>query len=447
MRHGVALDAGGWVTAVISSEVEAPPGEVRVTAADAELLQGPDVLPVARWTDRGLALPHDDRVLWRVLRSRGYNGYEAVVEARAHRHLKARWADSGAATPPPSTVTRFDPPDTPEHEYPDVPGLRLRRLTADDLDASAAVGVEAGIFPARCPGDPPCCDPPEAHAWCQLAGRVDQPSTWQLALEFRGRPLQHELVYLDDRRPTVTWTIHFNRERPAWFWREAERPVWGALRAMGHGALLSRTRANRPDWIAGLRANYGAREVGAYRAATLLEFPLDDAVFRGWPARRAVGATFERGGYATREAQEGEVPALVEHVRGRWRDAPDQALYAQRCEDQYHLDRATLLVTERPGRAGKPDVRAVRFRADRGGRHLGNIALLTPMRQEPMADSLHATKAWMLAAGYSDASIFMPTEYWESPVMQEHARGAGWGLKVRHTKFRRPLVELEMPLV
>ena len=425
-------DADGWVNTIITQEVEGeipapPPGEVVLDAV-------PEVqLPLLYLRDGVLSTPHDDRVAWRRLRRAGKSGPESAALARGLRELGGL-PDCGAVeapTPASAGITV---------DYEDVPGLRLRPLSADDLDLAAPSAIEAGLQLARCPNETPCCRPPEAHAWFRLASRIDRDDTWQLVLEHEGRPLQMELILVNGDRAMFSYTMHFTRERPHWFWREAERPIFEKLKAAGVTRIHSRTRKDRPDWIQVLKDNYGAVDDGAWDDKTVrLKFDPETALNRmqGFPARRRVdGIPLLREGS---EADLIAVEALLEELPAAQREPMRRTM-----REWWHLDRASLLLLHDDTGA----LRAARMIRHRRGTVAGFL-LPTAMKTTPGYETkfTDAVKAWARGAGYSTLTGFTPSRLMEHPRVKALYQAAG-GVRIvkEHSRFREPMTEIAIDL-
>jgi len=447
MKHKATVLYGdkGWIHSVVYREeerdLELGAGEVPVETDLAQELQH---LPLvahydgAREEGARVSVPHDDRRLWRVMRAGAMTGSEVGGARAAARRLRTMLPDSPAGVEFPDPLP-MAPGDTPVHEFTDVPGLMVRPFQHADLDAAAPITVETGIYPATCPTDPPCCSPPDAHAWCMLAARIDERNVWQLALEFQGRPLQFEFILLDQQQPTVTFTVHLTRERPHWFWREAERPVFEALRARGHKSMLSRTRSDRPDWIAALKRNYKAVELAQLERSAVLEFPLDPATFTGWPSRKTAGPGWEHSaaGVTLRELDPATAPAIDMWLRERWRFVPRGALALRMLQEWTFLDRAALFGVYKDG--DLVDVQAVRHRRDT----VSGSALLAPLLDSDIRPGIQAgMKLWHQRVGYTETTQFIPEAAWENERMKAHVQG--WEVVQRHEQFREPFYEIRI---
>jgi hypothetical protein len=434
----------GWLESVIVQEVD-PAWASPVPAGEHVLDEDPTIpLPVAYVDAQELKTTHDDRVAWRRFRRAGYDGSEAAAMART-RDIGGL-PDAGVAVTAPAGRSGITA------TYPDVPGLVLRTMTGDDLDLAAPVAIESGLQLERCPGEPPCCRPPEAHAWLSLAARLDRADTLQMVLEHEGRPLQMELILVEGDTAVFSYTTHFTRERPHSFWREAERPVFEHLKARGVSRMFSRTRVDRPDWIQALKDNYGAVADGVWDERTVrLRFDPDVALSRctGWPARRRVTSWVKtQGPYMVREVNESD-PAEMDRIRAwlldAWSDNPARGVMVARMLTEWvNLDRATLLICERGGTPQQ--LRAVRTR--RGT--VAGMAYLVPL---PTGDvpaqrlmALGATE-WQIAAGYEKTSTFASRRVWHTPHVQAQvALEAPVNRQMDRPQFREPFVEMEWDL-
>ncbi len=444
MSFRVHPDADGWINTVTFCE-----GFLTADQRDGKVVSDEDGAAamehgrVLAWDGQRLCIPHDDRRAWVALRSQGLTGPEAYAARQQLRALQDRLPDAPGA--PPASDSRFSE-DLPEQEFEAVPGLRLRQLVPADLDLMAPLAVETGIYPETCPGDPPCCRPASAHAWCQLAARIDRDNTWQMTLEYRGRPLQCELVEVGPV-PTITLTMHFNRERPHWFWREAERPVLERLRARGAEHVLTRTRKDRPDWIQSLKDNYAADEMTELETTKVLRIPLATAPFTGWPARRSAGPgwVWQQGGVRLWEGWPGDLPAveaLIDQVAvGQVGGATLRARLRRMLEEWWDLDRATLLLSSWQG-----VLESARLVRPRRGTRSG-LSFLTQFPSTRLGLIQQGVKAWHRAVGYTHATMFTPDAVTDR--LREHLtamQAAGGRELMRHTKFRVPLTEWEVAI-
>lgn len=285
------------------------------------------------------------------------------------------------------------------------------------------------------------------------------PADWVFVTLWRGLPIGYQRYRFPTRHPDpdapqdvdVGFTVHLDRSRPAWFWRECERPVFEALLRLGFYTGRSRTRADRPDWIAALRESYGAEEVGRSGDGkwTVLRWDFHRArqLCIGWPARVVVpGWEYQEGTLVVREGREDELELVRQTMETIWssrlmrRVSPrgstrQRAIVMQMFEEWMELDKATLLLGFVSGELRH--VRAVRRR--RG--QVSSVAWLTPLLTEQMGMT-RALIDWHRRAGYERATAFLPLWQWEHPRVQEHAAKAGIR-EIRRIPLAQLFVEVE----
>lgn len=448
-QHWAHVDGDGWVTATVSQEGPRP-SAISGVPCSGELAAVVGECCAVRHVGDHFEVPRDDRAVWRLLRARGFESACFAEHQAAVETARALVPHDLAPTvllpipPPPAECCLPGLAGT----FPGVPGLRYRPMTCLDLDAAARLAVEANIYLARCPDGR--CSPPEAHAWMTLAARIDRSDTWQLVLEFEDRPLQLELIRRHgDGVATIEFTAHFTRERPHWFWREAEAPVIRALRGAGVRALRSFARKDRPDWVQALKDSYGAVEVARLAKTVHLEYPLDamEARFRGWPARRTAGPGWQWTGprVLVREAAESELAWLEQELERIW-GVGHAALPTVRrlLREQWTLDRAAVLLGFTDG--ALTDVHAYRPRTG----VLVNDAILTRVR-DPQVDApqrliRQALTLWCQRVGYEALSGHIPDATYDHPAFLRYLRHAGARAIKRHTSFRTAMVEIRVDL-
>jgi hypothetical protein len=220
-----------------------------------------------------------------------------------------------------------------------------------------------------------------------------------------------------------------NRERSKWFWREAEQPVFAALKAMGVKSIQSRTRADRPDWIQSLKDNYNAVETGEWDSKTKrLEYPLDMTIFKGWPARRTAGPgwtwSHAGSGLEIREMTAADFNAVYADVAQTWGGEAHPAVPNVRriLHEQWHLDRATVLVAYRAG-------------------ELVGVFSLRPRRQQVVHSAIcsrygdpeahvmwrmmyRGVCEWAYTVGYTTLTGMIPQPVWDTPSFRRALRHA-----------------------
>ncbi|HJR01832.1 MAG TPA: hypothetical protein VKA83_09385 [Methylomirabilota bacterium] len=448
MTHpAIKFDGSGWTTGWVLREGPTVPVGV------------PDEHPVdlKTWDDVRLGrtyavqegmlrVPHDDRAVWKRARQLGESGDDAARRCRLIDAVRAEYPDAGV----PANATPYGGLPLPSMTYPGVPGLELLPFDGDDLDVLVPVMMASGLVAATCPPTCGVCRPPEAHGWLQAARRLGNGNAWQTRLAFNGVPLQHEIIVREDGGiATFSLTVHHSRERPSWFWREAERPVFEHLLNANVRHLQSDTRADRPDWIASLTANYGARVIGTARPdlegqpmVTRLDFPLDLGVFQGWPLRKRLGFDQSTGAVRTWEATEADLPAVEQLIRETVPpDLGQRATALRMVQEWWHLDRATLLLGAQDGTLRY--ARMLRHR--RPG--VASLATVGGLFDEPgMLQSSRHVGAWAFRAGYTTLSSFVKQQLVDHPKMQAaFARGDARVVRTR-ADWKEPFVEVEIPV-
>jgi hypothetical protein len=370
-----------------------------------------------------------------LLRANGHTGAEAhtkLDEVRAARSIIQKDLSIAPKVPPADLHPGMPVGDL----FPGVPGLQIQPMGHQHLNAAAKVAIDYNIYLPTCPGLTCHCTPPEAHSWLMLAQRIDNGDAWQMALLFNGVPLQFELVNIVGDTATFALTYHMSRERPHWFWREAERPVFEALKAVGVKKIQSRTRADRPDWIQALKDNYGAVETGEWDSKTKrLEYPLDLTIFKGWPARRLLGFDMTTGPVRTWEATAADIPAmkvLAAQIPGAQRQ-----IALRMIDEWWHLDRATILLGSRNGNLRY--IRAVR--ESRGT--VAAIANLATLFDEVGQGAMGThVKTWARQVGYTALRSLFPSRLVSTAAAQAQIARSGARVVGERTQYLEPFTEI-----
>ena len=352
-------------------------------------------------------------------------------------------------------------PASVPYAFPDVPGLMLEPMSEAHLDEAAQLLVAARPN-WRCTGgcwvgsgSPDMCSAgPTGHARDALAQRLVAADTWALALTFAGRPLQVELLRLDDAAEAVTidLTLRATRERPSWFWREALRPLVEACAALGRTRfdVWSGMEPGARAWRTFYAEQVGARQtvdssdgrrIGFFRSGgTRWTWPVDLSPFTGWPARRTVGFDQVDGRVRVWEATEAELPAVRQLIADQVPIAR-RAIALRMVDEWWHLDRATLLLGARDG-----ELRYARAIRPRKGAVAG-FSILSGVFDEPEQRQMgQAVLAWCKAAGYETVTGFIPTATWTHAGVQHLMAASPHRVVAEHRHFREPFTEIEIPV-
>lgn len=388
--------------------------------------------------DGQLHFPQDDIKAWKMLRQGADSGQEAFQELERVRQTRKRIRNDIPFVP----ETGFKiTPDFPIHNFSDVQGLVLREMDWSLIQKAAELNVESGIETPTCPPDSNCgCEPPEAHPWLMMAARLDSWNKYQLVLEFNSSPLQLEIIQQIHDNPVIEYTVHFTRERPHWFWRECERPIFELFKKKGFEYIHSRARKDRPDWVNSLIKNYNATITAEYEKVYLMKFPLDLSIFKGWPERKTLGPEWQwrSGSYTVEEAS---ITGLADIIQSSWGTHPRGTLALRMLYEWWNLDRATLLVAKKNDVI--VDIRAIRHRKD----DLCATGFLTPRKLLTVEDTRAIAPGmllWQKAAGYNRTSLFLEKAIYEQGrVPSGDFTDFGYQIVRERNDFRIPQVELE----
>jgi len=436
------VDPAGWVIGSRFTDGPLPaPVPDQLTVPDLETAQlATQAKGLARLSAdrRTVHVPQDDRRAWRLFRGRGRSGRVAYELLGAVRDLRRRCPDDVPGDVPDLPIPAPATLPTMPHAFAEVPGLLLRATVPDDLDSMAQAGIEGGLYAPTCPTAECGCTPPEAHAWLHLARRIDNADAWAMTWTFQGQPIQHQIIR--QMRPgemTYGYTVHLNRERPHWFWRELERPVIEGMLQAGATGIYSSTRSDRPDWIQQLRDNYGAEVHETHAKTTVLKYPLPTILSRfvGWPVRKTVGFDQTTGRVRVWEATAADLPAVRELARGV--PVARRAIALRALEEWFHMDRATLLLGALDG-----VLRYARLIRPRRGT-VGAVSHVGPVFNEPeQALVTAAIRTWAQGAGYTTLTSFIPESLIDNPLVQAQLARSGMVEIARHQRFKEPFVEV-----
>jgi len=174
---------------------------------------------------------------------------------------------------------------------------------------------------------------------------------------WRGRILQYETYHVPGTLKAtvgVGLALRSGHERPSWFWRECQRPIWEMLLSAGHTMMIAHLLAtDREDFIQGLKDRWAVDEVGRQEGGKiiLLRYDIPASLKRcvGWPERRTAGAAWAwtRGSVLVREVLETEYPACRARIVEAWgMGHPRAALSLRVFDDGAELDMATVIISE-----------------------------------------------------------------------------------------------------
>lgn len=267
------------------------------------------------------------------------------------------------------------------------PGLGWRLMTAADRGAIIAATTDAATYR----------NPDERDQWYR------DPLAWPLVLQWRNRILEFEVLHFPHHNDPIIVTggfiHHLTGDRPHWFWRECERPIWKQLLAMGCERLIGHVRSDRLDWVDRLKSLYGGREAGvaANGAWVKIEYETTRAMAActGWPVRRSAVIP------GIRELTLDEATTLIAEA---WGDRPRKAEAFRIADEWWSLDSATILEI-----GGHLRILRERFPDE------ARLAVLTPL-DAPMPEVRAKVQAWARAVGYKRITGMVP-------AAQERATG------------------------
>lgn len=282
----------------------------------------------------------------------------------------------------------FTLPELP-YAYPDMPGLILREMNAEDIEL---------IIPRMAYKD-------AETARSAVMTRVNDPFTQMLAWEFRRRLVQTESLRLKPDGSVEIGTAVHMMHRTSEFWREIEKPVFERLLAVGAKEMSTLTlNSLLKYWKPIIVDVYKGKAGRVSPLTTQFTYPLDLSVFKGRPERRTAdpGWSYKYKNMTFREMSPSELPQVMAAIQS-WHKAGKNV--ANLFEEKYVLDRAAVLL-------GFIDdelafVRAIRPRSKDSG---GNYALYSRLyRRFDEHVMRYASNLWFKALGYEKVTSFAQT--------------------------------------
>jgi hypothetical protein len=323
----------------------------------------------------------------------------------------------------------FATPAELPYAFPDVPGLIVRLATLDDVPLVVGTLVRRGNYSVE-------------RGQVLIEDAIKHRLCWAFLWEWNGKPLQFEALFLGTQGDVyLGYTVHLTRERPHWFWRELERPLWRWVREAGFTYVGSLLRADRSFWLPVLKENYKAEVVEdkVNEQFIPLRLPARDDVFQGWPARRTAGPDWSLtfGNITFREATEADFPAIADSIATNFKRLSRRDIVEEILDAWWHLDRAAILLGYENG--ALKYARAVRTRRGNDA----NISMLNPISRS--VGNLTATYAfgqWLKALGYETVTSFIPEEQHITPSTQAFLAAGHMKLQ-RVLQFNQPFYEYQ----
>lgn len=179
-----------------------------------------------------------------------------------------------------------------------------------------------------------------------------------------------------------------------------------------------------------LKHHYAASFVGVRpQGGSILEYDLAAIPFTGWPARRTAGPgwtwTHPGAQLVVREMAEADYDAIARDLAGTWGGEGHPALPNVRriMDEQWHLDRATVLLAHQRGQL-------VGVFSLKSRRPTVVHSAVCSRFGDPQADLLwrviyRGVLEWAFAAGYTTLTGMIPQPVWDAPSFRralQHTR-------------------------
>lgn len=303
-----------------------------------------------------------------------------------YEHLLSRFTESNGEVN--LDKKAFALPGLP-YAYPDMPGLILREMNAEDIEL---------IIPRMAYKD-------AETSRSAIMARVNDPFTQMLAWEFNRRLVQTESLRLKPDGSVEIGTAVHCMQRTAEFWREIEKPVFERLLSLGVKTVSTLTLNSLVKyWKPIIVDFYHGKEGRVSPLTTQFTYPTDLSVFRGRTERRTAGPgwSYKYKNMTFREMTHSELPQVMAAIQS-WHKAGENV--AHLFEEKYVLDHAAVLL-------GFIDdelvfVRAIRPRSKDAG---GNYALYSRLyRRFDEHIMRYASNLWFKALGYERVTSFAQT--------------------------------------
>ncbi|MBA7562298.1 hypothetical protein ES708_03950 [subsurface metagenome] len=433
MRYYFLPDNNGKIIqcGIVDNETALPAEAIETTAETVSNISVSHGL--VRWHDkkRQFSFPKNDDRIWKTLMSEGgYTGSSAVTEVKDLQTVKNAFPLDTPASVDLTEGNFFKWSSTfPEYSFPEVAGLIVRSFDLEkDFDNVLQAAIDAGIYTKK--------------EWSLLAERLESPRGMQFLHIWNNIPIQLELYQMNELTANAFRTIHFSKARPYWFWRELMKPVFSWMIERGIEKIISNISTERSDWVEALKRNFNPKVVPVNENTWGAIYPLDLAIFKGWPDRKTLGKNWniEQDNILVREMSENEIPRVKQFIDLSWKDNPRKALPLEMLEQQYFLDKATILGYFLNGKM--TGISTLRYRKD-GTVNLTAYAPQPSIPHEVLFKFRDITYEWARLVGYSKLTSFIEKKLLDrNPGIYDHP-----GYKVvTHTQYRTTMYELEKDL-
>lgn len=370
-----------------------------------------------RYSDGVFRVPATDKKAILALLEQGYFGCEIRSALRELRTIRANLSDWDIEP----DVSKIPNDQAFGTYYYSIDGLQLSDFSFLHIHDVVNKLIESDFFHRTCE-DPSCgCDPPEDHPWVRLLDYIRNPGSWSLMWKYKSELLQFEVVRLTDRNAVVPLTVHFDRERPGWFWKKLEEPIFRRLEELTD-KIIFRPRKDRPDWIENLKREYGAREIGEAEKVKILKVSLDKVEFPDWPERRSANFSVDLDGVVVYEVtRDSDFLEIANELKDMWSGNARASYILDSLDRWWNLDRSTALVTR--DRDGKL-VECRLFRHSHGS--VCRYFLATRIASSPHSlKAMFGALEWAKAVGYQHSYTFVPKWVYNLNHVREWADSVG----------------------
>lgn len=388
--------------------------ERRLLEVPVEQLEVLKVLPHAvRHDGEQWLLIDDDDLLEQWDRRAGLSN-RAVMEAKqARQQGRAALTNAVLTFPKHTAVLQLPPGREWSRQFAFTPGALANGLAVAEADIHDVQRIAAAV---RRSGFYPHTDAEDL-----VEGWHRDPNSWLLVFSWQGRVVQYEHICFEgDGCVRFGFTEHVMHERPYWFWRCLEQPVFDQLAAAGITEAYSLVRSDAVKYVEALKSAYAAEDGGQVAGRfTRLDYALQRTVDQPavFPARRTAGAgwqwTSADGNTLVREAFDGAPARAL--IKASWKGNPRTAEILGMFDERVALDSATVLIGETSA-DGKNYIPAIVYVVRERSREVALFSTLMPYADALAQDAaVRGVMEWHRAVGYLKATTFFTQAQLDHP--------------------------------
>lgn len=419
---------------------EASAEHFRLTEPERKLLEVPvEQLEVLK------ALPHavrhdgeqwllidDDDLLEQWDRRAGLSSHAVMEAKQARQQGRAALANAVLAFPKHTAALQLPPEREWPRQFAFTPVALANDLAIEEADVHDVQLIAAAV---RRSGFYPHTDAEEL-----VDGWHRAPNSWLLVFSWQSRVVQYEHICFEgDGCVRFGFTEHVMHERPYWFWRCLEQPVFDQLAAAGIAQAYSLVRSDAVEYVEALKATYAAEDGGQVAGRfTRLEYALKQTVDRpaAFPARRTAGDGWQwksaDGNMRVREALDGAPARAL--IKASWKGNPRTAEILGMFDERVALDSATVLIGETSA-DGKKYTPAIVYVVRERSHEVSLFSTLMPYADALAQDvATRGVIEWHRAAGYTKATTFFTQAQLDHPSgkLRVQQLGGTVGLKRKY---------------